>query len=150
MDTTMKRKLILWLMLSIATIIQGQSGLDPFNQTLLLRDSTSTTDSIPLISGLVPLALLINDDSMKVASAVTFEVSFGNSSTRRWYTVCKEGDSIAYTIGIPTDTCIIPLDPRNFATLFSGPSQFDRIWFRLRFTVKHDGDQHFILRQRAL
>lgn len=136
----------------------AQNSPTPFNQLLTLTDSTSTTDSTRLVTDLVPMALLSLDDSVKVPTVVTFEVSFGNASNRRWYKLKMYNDTTSYSVTVSTDTCLIPLDPKVFATVkgqsFTGmtneTAKFDVVWLRLRVSVKLDGDQHFILRQREL
>lgn len=144
------KKITLGFLLLLSVALYGQGMSEPYNVTLTLDDSTSVTDSIPLETDLVPVGLMTKDDSLKVASAVTFEISFGRADDRQWYTMCVKSDSTAYTVGIPTDTSYIPLDPAVFFGAVGQFGLFDVVWLRLRFTVKHDGDQHFIIRQRSL
>jgi hypothetical protein len=110
----------------------------PITKALTYPDSTGTSNSIRIPSGLFPVGLFSIDSLDNDSANVKFEVSYGNRSDRIWYTVFGADttiqDSNYYTLH------------DMFKSLEGTAGSEVEVWLRSKTDSLQDGDRGINIR----
>jgi len=143
------KRLLFSLLLGLGLMIgMTYAQPEPNSYTLTLTTGQTSTDSIRIPGGMVPVAVHTLD--ITNATSFTIKISYDRSPTT-WLTILELGEATDYTVSI-ADSSIAPLNANTIMPILgeSGSNNNDYVWLKLGDITAEAADKVFVLECRYI